>query len=98
MTASISSTELARIIHRVSTLEHSPEVFVNNADVGRVVITYLEDGYRHPVPMIDQAVMEVSADVALAFEAGSMFGWHVPASKAAHQYVALLLAPAGGEA
>jgi len=48
--------------------------------------------------MIDQEVMEVSADVAFAFEAGSMFGWHVPASKAAHQFVALLLAPAGGEA
>jgi len=74
------------------------EVFVNNGDVGRVVIAYLESGYRHPVPMIDHEVLEVSDDVGAAFEMGSMFGWDNPLTKAAHQFVALLLTPAGGEA
>ena len=74
------------------------EVYINNPDVGKVVITYLEEGYRHPIPMIDGEVLEVSQEVQDAFEVGSMFGWYNDLVKPAHAFVSLLLAPSVGSA
>ena len=74
------------------------EVYVNNPDVGRVVITYLESGYRHPIPMIDADVMEVEPEVAEAFELGSMFGWDNELVAPAHKFAILLLTPSAGTA
>tara|TARA_Y100000310_G_scaffold78227_1_gene74866 strand:+ start:1514 stop:1741 length:228 start_codon:yes stop_codon:yes gene_type:complete len=67
------------------------EVFIDNPDVGRVVITYLESGYRHPIPMIDSDVKTVSKTVQDAFELGSMYGWDNALVKPAHTFVRALL-------
>ena len=53
----------------------------------RVVITYLQSGYRLPVPMIDGDVYTVSDEVADSFVGASMWGWDAPISNAAHEWV-----------
>jgi len=78
------------------------EVYVYNPDLngvgGTVVVTYLESGYRLPIPMIDDDVMTVDTEVQEAFEAGSMFGWQCAWAKPAHEFVVLLLTPSAGTA
>ena len=53
----------------------------------RVVITYLQSGYRLPVPMIDGDVHTVSDEVADSFVGASMWGWTAPIADVAHEWV-----------
>ena len=53
----------------------------------RVVITYLQSGYRLPVPMIDGDVCTVSDEVADSFVGASMWGWTAPIADVAHEWV-----------
>ena len=64
------------------------EVFAKEPVSGdRVIITYLNSGYRLPVPMIDGDVHTVSDEVADSFVGASMWGWDAPIANAAHEWV-----------
>ena len=74
------------------------EVYAHMPDEGKVVITYLNRGYRLPIPMIDAEVHSVSKEVERAFVSGSMWGWDAPVAMKAHEYVALAMLPTQGTA